>query len=400
MRWFHVVVLVAITATRSSADKPAPHEAASDRAVIAPSLDLVPAISTDGAIVEHRHQMSIPTPPYNPGLHCSGCRPSAKTWERVVGTMIAASPAGFLARGVGSFLTNDSRTAKRLAKLAGIGMGLVIAGGVPAGVSGGNPYLLIPFVPMMIAGTGMFMQTWAADIFNAAGVDEIGQPRARTPWALEAGVLWTHDAYRDRVLFRGAARVASGRLEFGATAYVNDTQQTYLGGDLSIGVRLLGCEANGWWIDDGSYLLVRGIARLRDDNEDNVQVTTGELELAGRLDLYRVANVLDGSFAEMALGGGMERAVFAREDEKGGLLLGRFGYGVYLGRRGEAQLFYDHRRDGFAGGIAAYRAAGFMGSVGAIVDLRLAGRWAMRAELEIGSAWVSSLGLRYQGGPT
>jgi hypothetical protein len=33
-----------------------------------------------------------------------------------------------------------------------------------------------------------------------------------------------------------------------------------------------------------------------------------------------------------------------------------------------------------------------------MVDVRLTGRWAMHAELEIGSAWVTSLGLRYQGG--
>ena len=100
----------------------------------------------------------------------------------------------------------------------------------------------------------------------------------------------------------------------------------------------------------------------------------------------------------MSIGGGLERAAFETEDEKGGLLLGRFAYGVYLGRRGEAQLFYDHRRDSFAGGIAAYRAAGFVGSVGAMADVRITGRWGVHAELEIGSAWVMSLGLRYQGG--
>lgn len=343
--------------------------------------------------------MSMPRPPYNPGVHCDGCRPKAKRWQRIAGTFVAVSPVGFFARGIGSWYTNDSRTARRLALIGSIGAGMMIAGGIPTGVTGGNPYLLIPLVPMLVAGTGLFMQSWLSDIYNAAGVDSPGQPRARVPWAIEGGLVWTHDAYRDRALFRGAARASVGRLELGVTGYVNDTEKTYLAGDLSIGVRILGSPAHGYAVDDGSYLMVRGAARVRDDNEDRVQVTTGELEVVGRLDLWRIARVLDGSFAEMSMGGGIERATFSMESEKGGLLLGRFGYGVYLGRRGEAQLYYDHRRDSFAGGIAAWRAAGFVGSVGAMIDARLAGRWAAHVGLEIGSAWVTSIGLRYQGGP-
>ncbi len=362
VRWFFVIALVAIlSATNARAD--------------------------------------LPVVPVEPGVHCGDCRPKVKTWQRTLGTFVAVSPVGFLTRGIGSWYVNDTPTAKRLAKIAGLGLGLAIVGGVPAGVSGGNPYLLIPFVPFLVAGTGLFMQSWFADIANAAGVDQPGQPRARVPWAIEGGLVWTHDAYRDRALFRGAARVAAGRLELGATAYVHDRDETYLAGDLSIGVRILGASAHGGAIDDGSYLMVRGVARMRDDKADHVQVTTGELEVLGRLDLWHVSNTLDGSFAEMSTGGGMERAAFSTASEKGGLLLGRFAYGVYLGHRGEAQLYYDHRRDGFAGGIAAWRAAGFVGSVGAMTDVRIAGRWSVHAELEIGSAWVTSLGLRYQGGP-
>jgi hypothetical protein len=397
VRWFLVLALLAITATGVRADEPA---AASEVAPLAPIVAPVAPIvvPTTPAIFDEVYQRSVPWPPYNPGLHCSKCRPFAKTWQRVLGTVVAASPFGFFVRGVGSWYVNDSRTAKRLAKLGAIALGTMVVGGVPVGATGGNPYLLVPFAPMLVLGTGMWVQTWAADIFNAAGVDQIGQPVARPPWAIEGGLVYTRDAYRDRALFRGAARVSSGRLEIGATAYVHDTERTYLAGDLSLGVRILGEEAHGHWIEDGSYLQVRGTARMRDDAEDRVQVATGELELAGRLDLYRVSNVLDGSFAEMSIGGGMERAAFETASEKGGLLLGRFAYGVYLARRGEAQVFYDHRRDSFAGGIAAYRAAGFVGSVGAMADVRITGRWGVHAELEIGSAWVTSLGLRYQGG--
>jgi hypothetical protein len=81
------------------------------------------------------------------------------------------------------------------------------------------------------------------------------------------------------------------------------------------------------------------------------------------------------------------------------LLLGRFAWGTYLGDRGELALFYDHRRDSMAGGLAAGRAAGFVGSFGAALELLVSGPWAVRAELEIGTAYVSTVALRYHGGP-
>jgi hypothetical protein len=129
-------------------------------------------------------------------------------------------------------------------------------------------------------------------------------------------------------------------------------------------------------------------------------VLTAEIEVVGRLDLDRLWPSLHGSFAEVTTGVGIERATLAgTAHETGGLLLGRFAWGYYLCDRGELKLFYDHRRDSFAGGIAAYRAAGFVGSAGGAVDLRVWGPWAARAELEFGSAWVGTVAVRFQGGP-
>ena len=56
-------------------------------------------------------------------------------------------------------------------------------------------------------------------------------------------------------------------------------------------------------------------------------------------------------------------------------------------------MFYDHRRDSLAGGLPAGRAAGFFGSLGARTELAL-GRWTAHASLEVGAAWVTTLGVR------
>ncbi|HEU4614663.1 MAG TPA: hypothetical protein VFS15_21370, partial [Kofleriaceae bacterium] len=80
-------------------------------------------------------------------------------------------------------------------------------------------------------------------------------------------------------------------------------------------------------------------------------------------------------------------------------MLAHFAWGVYLGPLGEATLFYEHTRDGLVGGIPAWRASGFVGSVGASIDMRVWGPWAVRAELAIGNAYLTTLSLVYRGGP-
>ena len=80
-------------------------------------------------------------------------------------------------------------------------------------------------------------------------------------------------------------------------------------------------------------------------------------------------------------------------------LLGTFAWGTYLGERGEASLYYDHRRDSLQGGIAAFRAAGFVGSVGAYADVLVAPRLAIRAQFDLGSSYLATVGFRFQGGP-
>jgi hypothetical protein len=322
--------------------------------------------------------------------------PEVSTKRRAAAIALAVFP-GILLRGTGSYLVHDKPTARRLLITAGIGAGAVLIGGLATGVTGGSPYVLLPFVPMLVAGTGVVLHTWFADIYRAAGADT-GRPRARTPWSVELGTTVTHDAYRDRALMRGGGRFARGRFEIGAGGYL-DVKGAAQAADLDVIVRILGADPTGGVIADGSWLGVRTTGRWRNDDDDRVSVLTAEVEVMGRLDMDRLSSTLHGSFAELTTGLGIERAKFSGASEAGGLLLGRFAWGWYVCERGEFKFFYDHRRDSLAGGIAAGRAAGFVGSVGAATELRLAGPWAIHGEIEIGSAWVATLGLRFLGGP-
>ncbi|MEJ7604022.1 MAG: hypothetical protein WKG01_39445 [Kofleriaceae bacterium] len=129
-------------------------------------------------------------------------------------------------------------------------------------------------------------------------------------------------------------------------------------------------------------------------------LVTGEAELVARIDLLHLDPVLDGTFIDLALGLGIEQARYPTgASSNSSLLLGGFAWGAYLGACGEVRVFYDHRRDSLAGGLAAWRAAGFVGSFGASLELGMTRRWSVRSELEVGNAYVTTFAIRYRGGP-
>lgn len=351
-------------------------------------LALRPAFAEDGPWLDE----SAPAEPTEEAATIS-----AK--QRALAVTAAIVP-GFVVRGLGSYVAEKPRVAKRLALTGAIGLGAMVVGGLPVGLTAGNPYTVVPGVPLVIAGAGLFMGSWIADIWVAAGGDHVrSTARAPTPWSFELGGTYVSDPLRDRSLVTGMGRIVLGRVELAAGGYL-DPHGDELAGIAETRVRIFGAPATGAPIADGTRLELRAAVRGRDDDDDRLRVFTGEAEAILRVDLRRLARELDATFLELSSGLGVDYVRYdAGVSDLGSLLLGRFAGGMYIGRRGEATIFYDHRRDLLAGGIPAGRAAGFVGNVGATLDLRLFGPWAARAGFEYGSAYVASLSLRVQGGP-
>jgi hypothetical protein len=324
-------------------------------------------------------------------------KPPVSAGRRALAITAAIVP-GIVIRGAGSWIVGEKRAAKRLAIVAGAGLVLAGAAGGLVGGTGGNPYT-IPAVPLVLAGAGAILTTWAADIWTAAGGACVcGRVDAAPPWSIEIGETWLHDAYRGRLHGRVAGRIELGRVDVGAAALAHVGGESWLG-FADARVRILGAAATGTEISDGSRLYARVGGRVQRDDVDRVTQAVGELELGGRYDLRHLDAALRAGFIEMSTGVGLDRVEYAKTTtEVDTILLHRFGTGMYL-PGGEALLYYDHRRDGLAGGIAASRAAGFVGSVGAAADVRVHGPWAVRGELQIGNAWVSTLALSFRGGP-
>jgi hypothetical protein len=273
--------------------------------------------------------------------------------------------------------------------------------GLLVGGSGANPYTVVPAAPLVVGGFGMFVQSWLTDIYVAAGGTHLtAPPRGVAPWQVEVGTGWLRDAYRDYAFVRGGGRFEVGRLGVEGAALVDATGNAQVG-ELDARWRIFGAPALGGTVEDGSRLGVRLGGRLHRDTSDRVTQITGELAVDGRLDLDRLDRAFGRSFAELGMGLGLVHADYSDvAGDVSSVLLARFAWGVYLGSRGEATLSYEHTRDGLVGGIYAARASGFIGSFAAGVDVRVHGPWAVRAGLEIGNAYFSTLALVFRGGPT
>ncbi len=318
---------------------------------------------------------------------------------RRIGAVAAAIFPGVLVRGTGSYLVGEKQTAKRLALVGYGGLASMALGGGSIIVSGASEYT-VPAIPFVILGMGAFFPTWFADIAVAAGAAPgQGTPRAAPPWSFELGTVWLHDPFRARGLVTGVLHVELGRVGFGAAALL-DTEGDQHTEELEARYRLLGPAPTAQVVDDGSHLHVAVAGRHHRDAVDAVTLLTAEVELRGRYDLANLDAVLDGQFIAMSAGIGIERAGYPRDQsDLNSVLLAGFGYGWYVGRGSEVEAFYEHRRDSITGGIAAGRAAGFVGSVGLRVLARLSQNWAVRGEVEVGNAWVTTFGIRYEGGP-
>ncbi|MEZ4400573.1 MAG: hypothetical protein R3B06_11175 [Kofleriaceae bacterium] len=317
--------------------------------------------------------------------------PPVSPARRAAAVGLAAVP-GLVVPGLGARTVGQPRAARRLLVTAGVGLGLIVVGGVPIAATYGSGKVVVPGVPMVVTGVGLFLGRWWADIYTAAGGH--GAPRGLP--GLEVGVdgRWRRHPYlgdqgqlgldgrwrRDRWELRGHAELAPTGLA---------------GARLDGRVRL--------WAPRGRVVAVTGTAvdlrvgtlGRRDRSVDPTRYT-GEVAVRARLDLADLDPGLGGSFLDGEAGLGLELTDYAVGDpDVNGVLLSRVGWGVYLPcGRGEVAGFYDHRRDGPAGGLAAGRAAGFFGSVGVAAEVVVTPAWTAAATVEVGGAWVSTLGIR------
>lgn len=313
--------------------------------------------------------------------------------RRRAGAVAAAAVPGLIVHGSGHYVLGERRTAKRLLVLQGVGLGVAAIGGVPLLVSGASARLSLPTVPLAVAGISTFLLGWIADIYGSAGASRVAGTRDSWLPALEldAGYALVDDAqfdYRSFAVVGG--RVRWRRLELRPRAWVATAADNQ---------RLSTDLAYRWRADDGSHLEVGAATSFHEHGEERFDVLGLEGFVAGRVELARIGPTLRGAFAGLLVGAGSERIAYDDlPHDWNGNLLGRFGFGVYLGDSGEIEAYYDHRRDDYAGGLALARGGGFLGHFGLRGHIDVVRPWGLAWQLERGSANVARLAVRYRWG--
>ncbi|HEU5059534.1 MAG TPA: hypothetical protein VFU21_23530 [Kofleriaceae bacterium] len=336
-----------------------------------------------------------------------GARPASGGERRVskarrAAAVGAAVVPGAIARGAGHFVLGERAVARRLLHAEGIGLGIAAAGGVPLILTGASRHYTAVPVALLVSGAGVLLLSWAADLYGASGAAGPRTPPEPAPVELELGYGYVQDPRFDYASFAvAAASVDLGPVALAPVAWIaldDDNQR----------LRLEGRHAF-WRGDDASRLEVTAAATHHRYPDDGFAVSTLEASVGGRLDMARVGGTLAGSFADLSLGLGAEVTNYYTPGagaDLGEILLVRFGYGVAFGCpggvHGEASIYYDHRRDTFAGGISPGTGpgSGFMGLVGGEGVVHLGSRWGVRARAEQGAARVFSLGLLTRFGVT
>jgi hypothetical protein len=307
----------------------------------------------------------------------------------------AAVIPGILLHGAGHYVSGERETARRLLVVEGIALGSTGAGAVLLGVSGASRWVSGPAIGLGAAGIGVLALGWLADIYGAAGGARMGgRPLLRVPPVeVRLGYAYVRDPQFDYASFAViGAELLWRRLRFDADAHLaadDDNQRVRAEG----AYRLARPRARRG-AADGSRLEVGGAAVWHRFGTEAYSVTGAEVFAASRLDLRGLGRSLDGSFAELDAGVQLERIAYggvAGADYNTQLLF-RAGFGVYAGtpagRHGEIQLYYDHRRDDLAGGLALSRGGGFLGHFGLAGWMRLTPTWGLAGEMELGSANV------------
>lgn len=313
---------------------------------------------------------------------------------------VVSASSGLLVGGVGHFTACEPRTARRLLGAEAIGLGGVLLGGGGLVATGASRRTVAPFAAIAILGFGTYALGWLSDLYGSINRGRnVGAPARTARYELGLGYRYVHDPqfdYRNMLRLDGEGWLGNTRIFGQAWLALDDDNQRY---SLGISQRLLGH-------DRGSSLTMQTAMHVHRFGGDGFQSIAFDLLLRGRLDLSRIGHTLAGSFVEADLGFAMQGFGYSAtgggvSEDWNGMLLARVGYGFFLGASGELLVYYDHRRDDFAGGLSLDSvASGALGHIGVAGRGYLGdGHWGLAAELEYGAAVIVGVSVLYRAAP-
>lgn len=319
----------------------------------------------------------------------------------------AAIVPGLLIHGTGNYVLQRQQTALRLLLLQGVGLGLLGIGGTVIAATGAARDFVGPGAALAIVGGGLFTSSALADLYGVLappgglGVDPGWVPR----FEAELGYRYVYDpqfAYRHFLVNGLHGRLGQFRLSPSMWASP-DTAHERLRAELAY--RFFG-PVPGSMRTDGSYLEVEAAYTDQRFGFEEIALRTVEASVEMRWDLSTYDPFLAGSFLDFGLGVANQIHDFGPGvpgQQSFTMLLGGFGFGVYLGDQwpqgGYVRAYYDHRHDGFAAGLLAPGLlSGVLGHFGLEGRYYFTEHWGLRAEAQVGSALVTGISAVFRAG--
>lgn len=328
-----------------------------------------------------------------PSATC-GCSPSPG--RRVLAAGAALVP-GVLIHGSGNLVLGRTQTAGRLLLLQGLSIGLAGAGAaIIVGTGAARDYVGLG-ASLAIVGGGLLTTSLLADLYSVlAPTGGLGAGPGWVPiLEAELGYAYVYDpqfAYRNFAVNRLHARLDGWRLSPSLWASPNDANQRFR---TELAYRFFGPRPESRHANGNFAEAEVAFTEHRFGFED-FRLTTFEASVKARWDLGTYDSYLAGSFVDLSLG--LANQLYDFGPVPGGvsssrLLLGGFGFGLYLGDQnptgGYVRVYYDHRHDGFAAGtLAGGVGSGAIGHFGVDGVYYFARHWGVRAEAQRGSAMV------------
>lgn len=304
---------------------------------------------------------------------------------------------GLLYHGVGTYWAGDRQAARNLIIAETVGIGGVVLGGVLIGPTGASRRTSTSGIGLIVGGLGLFMTSWMADVYGAfSGEGATGAPMARElPLTFTAGYQYVHTPhfqYRSFATLGAEGWLGAWRLGASGWLALDDDNQWPRA---SVAWRPLGMTGARMG-RDSSWLEARGALGWQRYGTEGFQVLSPEVSVAGRYDLGRMGRSLRGAFVQGSFGYGFDFYGYdvpglGLGTDTGEFLIADFGFGVYLGEgRGEARLYYDHRRDDITGGLGTTGlSGGIPGHFGVDGRWFFHERWGVGWLFEVGSAYVA-----------
>jgi len=318
----------------------------------------------------------------------------------------AALVPGLVVHGSGHFVAGDREAARRLLAAEAVGLGLVVAGIAGLSLTGASRKTIAPFIVLSAGGVALLGGSGLADLYGVvAPAGGWGQALAEPPVEAALATLYVRNPTLPYRWVTGArVKAWAGDWFFAPAAFATTDRQT-LRFELRLGHRVWGAAPGDGRPADRYIDVSAGLLHHRElRGSGPFDHSTGDVSVAGRYGLGSLLPSLAGSFAEWGVGAAMGAYRYggpAPSTEARDALLMRLGFGCWFGSseapRGELLLFYDHRHDGFAGGMKVVGlGSGAGGHVGAEASVHLLASWGLGFEFAAGSAHVFGLSLRYQ----